>query len=221
MWESVKFRKMSPWLQTNFMSLAVLFAITGLVSMLPLTALRNTDNILLMPKNMFFVTGLNIKVTWDCHFASAHFCRRFRRPSRKNLLLNGTSNSSNNILGFNWGSLLVLTQNEPSASIVQPLMSTLCSLDRFWMRRKFHGVMSTTWMRRDVSEVVAGRCRLSNTLFPIPDDLTISCEVVTIIECVCTDETSLLPGFIFSGKEFHPEWFQADDNLRYVHLYQI
>jgi len=35
---------------------------------------------------------------------------------------------------------------------------------------------------------------------------------------MCRDGTSIPPGFIFSGKEFHPEWFQVDDNVRYVEL---
>ena len=30
-------------------------------------------------------------------------------------------------------------------------------------------------------------------------------ELVTIIECICTDGTELSPGFVFSGKEFSPE----------------
>jgi Tc5 transposase DNA-binding domain len=33
-------------------------------------------------------------------------------------------------------------------------------------------------------------------------------ELVTIIECVCANGTYLLPGFVFSGKEFSPEWFK-------------
>ena len=35
-------------------------------------------------------------------------------------------------------------------------------------------------------------------------------ELVTIIECVCVDGTALLPGFVFSGKEFCSEWFDVD-----------
>ncbi|KII87308.1 hypothetical protein PLICRDRAFT_61225, partial [Plicaturopsis crispa FD-325 SS-3] len=38
-------------------------------------------------------------------------------------------------------------------------------------------------------------------------------KLVTIIECVCADGSSLLPGFIFSGKELLPEWFQVDDGI--------
>ncbi|PCH38501.1 hypothetical protein WOLCODRAFT_31715, partial [Wolfiporia cocos MD-104 SS10] len=33
-------------------------------------------------------------------------------------------------------------------------------------------------------------------------------EHVTIIECVCADGESLKPGFVFSGKRFHKEWFE-------------
>jgi hypothetical protein len=38
-------------------------------------------------------------------------------------------------------------------------------------------------------------------------------ELVTIIECICADGTFLLPGFVFSGKEFSPEWFTVDPNI--------
>jgi hypothetical protein len=38
-------------------------------------------------------------------------------------------------------------------------------------------------------------------------------ELTTIIECVCADGTDLLPGFVFSGKEFAPEWFQVDPGI--------
>jgi len=34
-------------------------------------------------------------------------------------------------------------------------------------------------------------------------------ELVTIIECVSADGESLPPGFIFPGKEFHPEWYRT------------
>ncbi|KAH7917210.1 DDE-domain-containing protein [Leucogyrophana mollusca] len=38
-------------------------------------------------------------------------------------------------------------------------------------------------------------------------------ELVTVIECVCADGTSLKPGFVFSGVEFCPEWFDEDNIL--------
>jgi hypothetical protein len=38
-------------------------------------------------------------------------------------------------------------------------------------------------------------------------------ELVTIIECVCADGTEMLPGFVFSGKEFSPEWLDVDENI--------
>lgn len=41
-------------------------------------------------------------------------------------------------------------------------------------------------------------------------------ELITIIEYVCADGLSLKPGFIFPGKEFHPEWFDVDDGIRCV-----
>ena len=39
-------------------------------------------------------------------------------------------------------------------------------------------------------------------------------ELVTVIECICADGTELSPGFVFSGKEFSPEWFEVDSNIR-------
>lgn len=39
-------------------------------------------------------------------------------------------------------------------------------------------------------------------------------ELITVIECVCADGTCLLPGFVFSGKEFCPEWFEVDPGVR-------
>lgn len=44
-------------------------------------------------------------------------------------------------------------------------------------------------------------------------------ELVTIIECVCADGTPLLPGFVFSGKEFCPEWFDVDPEIWWVGLF--
>lgn len=38
-------------------------------------------------------------------------------------------------------------------------------------------------------------------------------ELVTIIECVCATGTNLLPGFVFSGKEFSREWFEVDPGI--------
>jgi DDE superfamily endonuclease/Tc5 transposase DNA-binding domain len=40
-------------------------------------------------------------------------------------------------------------------------------------------------------------------------------ELVTIIECVSADGTALLPGFVFSGKEFCPEWFSVQPDIWY------
>lgn len=41
-------------------------------------------------------------------------------------------------------------------------------------------------------------------------------ELVTVIECVCADGSSLTPGFVFAGKEYLPEWFQVQDDIWYV-----
>ncbi|KIK34931.1 hypothetical protein CY34DRAFT_41965, partial [Suillus luteus UH-Slu-Lm8-n1] len=35
-------------------------------------------------------------------------------------------------------------------------------------------------------------------------------ELVTVIECVCADGTNLKPGFIFSGSQIYPEYFEED-----------
>lgn len=38
-------------------------------------------------------------------------------------------------------------------------------------------------------------------------------ELVMIIESVCANGTYLLPGFVFSGKEFSREWFEVDPGI--------
>ena len=43
-------------------------------------------------------------------------------------------------------------------------------------------------------------------------------ELVTIIECVNAEGSSIKPGFVFPGKEFHGEWLEEDPDIRYAHL---
>ena len=43
-------------------------------------------------------------------------------------------------------------------------------------------------------------------------------ELVTIIECICADGTTLKPGFVFQGKEFTPEHFEIDDEILYISI---
>lgn len=38
-------------------------------------------------------------------------------------------------------------------------------------------------------------------------------ELVTIIECVCADGTSIKPTFVFSGTEYEAEWAEVDDKI--------
>lgn len=38
-------------------------------------------------------------------------------------------------------------------------------------------------------------------------------ELVTIIECICADGTSIMPGFVFAGTRMCPEWFETEENL--------
>ncbi|KAI4519898.1 DDE-domain-containing protein, partial [Schizophyllum commune Loenen D] len=35
-------------------------------------------------------------------------------------------------------------------------------------------------------------------------------ELVTIIECVCADGSSIWPGFIFAGRKYNEDWFDGD-----------
>ncbi|KAG2028971.1 hypothetical protein BDR03DRAFT_882190, partial [Suillus americanus] len=35
-------------------------------------------------------------------------------------------------------------------------------------------------------------------------------ELVTVIECVSADGTSLKPGFVCSGLDIHPEYYEED-----------
>jgi hypothetical protein len=94
----------------------------------------------------------------------------------------------------------------------------LFSLGRSWISTTYHGVMFITWMKKAVSEEVDGECKPLNILSLAIADLNTSysanLELVTIIECICADGESLKPGFIFPGKEFHPEWFQVDNDIR-------
>lgn len=41
-------------------------------------------------------------------------------------------------------------------------------------------------------------------------------ELVTILEAVCADGTSLKPGFVFPGKSYAPDWFEVDPEIVYV-----
>ncbi|KIO11372.1 hypothetical protein M404DRAFT_127756 [Pisolithus tinctorius Marx 270] len=38
-------------------------------------------------------------------------------------------------------------------------------------------------------------------------------ELVTIIECVSADSSSIAPGFVFSGKSYHKKWFKAHPDI--------
>jgi hypothetical protein len=58
------------------------------------------------------------------------------------------------------------------------------------------------------------KCFVPRTRRPRYKQRSANLELVTIIECVCADGTTLFPGFVFQGKEFSPEWFEVDDNIR-------
>ena len=51
---------------------------------------------------------------------------------------------------------------------------------------------------------------------PIYRQHSANLELITIIECVCADGTYLLPGFVFAGKEFSPEWFTVNARISYA-----
>ncbi|KIK25085.1 hypothetical protein PISMIDRAFT_97377 [Pisolithus microcarpus 441] len=38
-------------------------------------------------------------------------------------------------------------------------------------------------------------------------------ELVTIIECMSADGSSIAPGFVFSGKSYHKKWFKAHPDI--------
>ena len=38
-------------------------------------------------------------------------------------------------------------------------------------------------------------------------------ELITIIEAICADDTSLRPGFVFPGSSFCPEWFENHPDI--------
>lgn len=41
-------------------------------------------------------------------------------------------------------------------------------------------------------------------------------ELITIIECISADGKELLPGFVFEGQQYDPEWFKTDRRIVYV-----
>ncbi|KLO16433.1 hypothetical protein SCHPADRAFT_804417, partial [Schizopora paradoxa] len=38
-------------------------------------------------------------------------------------------------------------------------------------------------------------------------------ELVTVVECVCADGTSVPPGFVFQGKRLQTSWFKDNKDL--------
>lgn len=148
----------------------------------------------MMLKKISYVNGSSIIVT--------------NGSQRGSHLHNGIIDSCGGIQRSGLGSHQALTQSVLNASIRQLLMSTSDNWGRFLMRRRFHGSVSTTWMRKVISVVVDGECKHSNISFPVIEGPSTSFNA---------DGSSLKPGFIFPGKEHHPEWFDVDDNIRYVH----
>ncbi len=41
-------------------------------------------------------------------------------------------------------------------------------------------------------------------------------ELITIIECISADGKELLPGFVFEGQQYDPEWFKTNREITYV-----
>ena len=41
-------------------------------------------------------------------------------------------------------------------------------------------------------------------------------ELITIIESICADGTELIPGFVFPGSSFCPEWFENHPDIVYL-----
>jgi hypothetical protein len=41
-------------------------------------------------------------------------------------------------------------------------------------------------------------------------------ELITIIECISADGKDLLPGFVFEGQQYDPEWFKTNREIVYV-----
>jgi len=82
----------------------------------------------------------------------------------------GIEDSSSGIQRYDLGSLQVLIQNRPSASIAQPSMSILCNSALSWTTRKFLGRMYIIWMKKVVSREEGDKCRPLNTLFRVISD---------------------------------------------------
>ncbi|KAE9398012.1 hypothetical protein BT96DRAFT_822556 [Gymnopus androsaceus JB14] len=60
-------------------------------------------------------------------------------------------------------------------------------------------------------EEVVEHCRWEKR--PAYKKCSANLKLATIIECVSADGTALCPGFVFSGKEFDPEWFTVDPDI--------
>jgi hypothetical protein len=88
----------------------------------------------------------------------------------------------------------------------------------------FQWRICTTWMKRDANEEVgqkeSGRKYfVPHSRCPQYRQRSANPKLIKVIECVCVNGTFLLPGFVFSGKEFSPEWFMVNPEIWYVCLY--
>lgn len=92
-----------------------------------------------------------------------------------------------------------------------------------------HGIPWSHVYNMDEKGVQRGGGRKANSLrFIIPRNRrphykirSPNLELVTIIECVCADGESLLPGFVFAGKEFHKEWFDVHPDILYENFFRV
>lgn len=120
---------------------------------------------------------------------------------------NGFGSFSCEMVVFDWGSLRGLTQNEHNASTNLSLMIIFSNCRSFWTRKGFHGAMSITWTRRDVSTVVEGECSLSNFSYPVHDGHITNCAAGISSSqqssnvCVLMGQRFLLDSY-FLGRNF-------------------
>ena len=126
-------------------------------------------------KSRSWSTGSNIK--WRQANLSVNGTFNIRSPRSQGIIPqpNGFGSFSCKMVVFNWGSPWGLTQNEHNASTNLSLMIIFSNCRSFGARRGFHGAMSITWTRKDVSMVVEGECSLSNFSYPIHNGHITNC----------------------------------------------
>ena len=172
----------------------------SIIIIFAITTLTITSNYSLTWKSKFLWTGWTTEVQWAGPLAHGPSNINWRRSSGLDQASDGSPNS---LLSTQQSTSVNLLDSIPSmlsVSIKETLISILMSWRRFWRRKVYHGVMSTIWMRRVVSEVEGEGCSQLNSSYLAHINPTTSFIVET-----CSSRQSSSVSFL--GKQFHEEWF--------------